>query len=111
MLEVADLHAGYGGAQVLHGVSIAVAKGQVVALLGRNGMGKTTLIRALMNMTPPHVRQGSVRFNAEELRGLPPLAGESPISARISVVLPIPLRPRIPTQPPSGTSMLTPCRT
>jgi branched-chain amino acid transport system ATP-binding protein len=74
MLEVADLHAGYGGAQVLHGVSIAVAKGQVVALLGRNGMGKTTLIRALMNMTPPHVRQGSVRFNDEELRGLPPHA-------------------------------------
>lgn len=72
MLEVADLHAGYGDAQVLHGVSINVAEGRVVALLGRNGMGKTTLIRAIMGMTPPRVRQGSVRFNGRELCGLSP---------------------------------------
>ena len=74
MLEVVDLFAGYGDAQVLHGVSVAVGKGQVVALLGRNGMGKTTLIRAIMGMTPPRVRQGSVRFNGQELRGLSPHA-------------------------------------
>lgn len=74
MLEVVDLHAGYGDAQVLHEVSVAVDKGQVVALLGRNGMGKTTLIRAIMGMMPPRVRQGSVRFNGHELRGLSPHA-------------------------------------
>ena len=74
MLEVTDLHAAFGDAQVLHGVSITVPKGQVVALLGRNGMGKTTLIRAIMAMAPPRVDRGSVRFNGEELRGLSPHA-------------------------------------
>ncbi|HZQ62225.1 MAG TPA: ABC transporter ATP-binding protein [Casimicrobiaceae bacterium] len=74
MLEVVDLHAGYGEAQVLHGVSIAVPKGHVVALLGRNGMGKSTLIRAIMGMAPPRVREGSVRLHGEELRGLSPHA-------------------------------------
>ncbi len=72
MLEVADVHAAYGDAQVLRGVSLRVDEGRVVALLGRNGMGKTTLIRSIMGTAPPLVRQGSIRFRGKELRGLAP---------------------------------------
>ncbi|WP_029005404.1 ABC transporter ATP-binding protein [Azorhizobium doebereinerae] len=71
MLEVADLHSFYGEAHVLHGASLTVNAGEVVALLGRNGMGKTTLIRSIMGLTPPDVRAGSVRWKGAELRGVP----------------------------------------
>ncbi len=74
MLEVEDLHAYYGDAHILRGVSLVVPKGRVVALLGRNGMGKTTLIRSIMGLRPPNVREGSVRYAGEELRGRPPHA-------------------------------------
>jgi branched-chain amino acid transport system ATP-binding protein len=53
-------------------VSLAVPPGRTVALLGRNGMGKTTLIRSVMNLSPPSIRSGSVRFKGVELRGLAP---------------------------------------
>ena len=56
MLEVRDLHSGYGEALVVRGVSLDVAPGEIVAVLGRNGMGKTTLIRSIMGLTPPQVR-------------------------------------------------------
>ncbi len=72
MLVVSDLHANYGLAEVLRGVSLEAPEGRVAALLGRNGMGKTTLIRALMGMAPPRVRAGSVRFGGRELLGLTP---------------------------------------
>ena len=72
MLEVSGLHSYYGQAHVLDGVSLSVPAGQVVALLGRNGMGKTSLIRSIMGLAQPRVREGSVRFMGEELRGLPP---------------------------------------
>jgi branched-chain amino acid transport system ATP-binding protein len=72
MLEIEDLHSYYGEAHVLAGVSLAVPAGRIVALLGRNGMGKTTLIRSIMGLAPPEVRSGSVRCKGEELRGLPP---------------------------------------
>ena len=72
MLETRDLHSYYGEAHVLAGVSLEVPAGRVVALLGRNGMGKTTLIRSIMGLAPPEVRAGSVRYKGEELRGLPP---------------------------------------
>ena len=72
MLETEDLHSYYGAAHVLAGVSLAVPAGRIVALLGRNGMGKTTLIRSIMGLAPPEVRAGSVRYKGEELRGLPP---------------------------------------
>ncbi|MGU3492499.1 ABC transporter ATP-binding protein [Xanthobacteraceae bacterium A53D] len=71
MLEVADLHSYYGEAHVLHGASLNVNPGEVVALLGRNGMGKTTLIRSIMGLTPPDVREGSVLWKGQELRGVP----------------------------------------
>jgi branched-chain amino acid transport system ATP-binding protein len=72
MLEIEDLHSYYGQAHVLNGVSLAVQAGQVVALLGRNGMGKTSLIRSIMGLAHPQVRAGRVRFMGRELRGLAP---------------------------------------
>lgn len=72
MLEVRDLQSYYGDAHVIHGVSFDVAGGEVVALLGRNGMGKTTIIRSIMGLAPPHVRAGSVRWQGQNLVGLRP---------------------------------------
>jgi branched-chain amino acid transport system ATP-binding protein len=72
MLEINDLVAGYGASRVLHGVALSVAQGQVVSLLGRNGMGKTTTIKSLFGILPPS--GGSVRFKGTELRGRPPHA-------------------------------------
>jgi branched-chain amino acid transport system ATP-binding protein len=72
MLEVRDLHAGYGEAQVVRGVSLDVGAGEIVALLGRNGMGKTTLIRAIMGLAPPQISAGSINWRGENLVGLRP---------------------------------------
>jgi branched-chain amino acid transport system ATP-binding protein len=72
MLEVVDIQSYYGDAHVLQGASLKVATGEVLALLGRNGMGKTTLIRSIMGLKSPQVRGGSVRWKGEELRGLRP---------------------------------------
>jgi len=72
MLAVRDLHAGYGEARVLHGVSMAVEPGRVHALLGRNGMGKTTLVRAMMGLSSPRVTAGEVTLGAARLTGLKP---------------------------------------
>ncbi|WP_049564311.1 ABC transporter ATP-binding protein [Nonomuraea sp. SBT364] len=68
-LAVHDLHAGYGGAQVLHGVSLTVAEGEICAILGPNGAGKTTLLRALSGMVKG---RGSVKLDGAELLGRPP---------------------------------------
>ena len=70
MLAVEKLQAGYGPAQVLFDVTFAVGAGEVVTLLGRNGMGKTTTIRTIMGLLP--ARGGSARFADEELLGRPP---------------------------------------
>jgi branched-chain amino acid transport system ATP-binding protein len=70
MLSVVDIHSYYGESHVLQGVSLTVAKGEVVAILGRNGMGKTTLIRGLIGFTPP--RQGRVVFKDRDVTSLPP---------------------------------------
>jgi branched-chain amino acid transport system ATP-binding protein len=69
MLRVEALQASYGQSQVLFDVGLEVNRGEVVTLLGRNGMGKTTTIRAIMGMTPPH--GGTVSFEGRPLRGLP----------------------------------------
>ncbi|MFI4987978.1 MAG: ATP-binding cassette domain-containing protein, partial [Alphaproteobacteria bacterium] len=69
MLEVEGLEAGYGESQVLFGVSLAVDAGEVVTLLGRNGMGKTTTIAAVMGILPP--RAGTIRFAGKAIHGLP----------------------------------------
>lgn len=70
LLEVCGLQAGYGGSRVLMGVDLTVDAGQVVTLLGRNGMGKTTTVRCLLGLTP--AQGGSIRFAGRELRGLAP---------------------------------------
>ncbi len=69
MLEVDDVHTYYGGSYVLQGVSLGIAPAEVVALLGRNGMGKTTLIRTVIGFTPP--RRGRVRFRERDITGWP----------------------------------------
>ena len=71
MLEVRDLHAFYGKSHILHGVSFDVGRGEIVSLLGRNGVGRSTTIKAIMGDVPP---RGSIRFKGEELAGLPPHA-------------------------------------
>jgi branched-chain amino acid transport system ATP-binding protein len=72
MLEVSGLRAGYGLSEVLDGVDLEVPDGTFVAVLGRNGMGKTTLCRAIMGLDPPGVTGGSVVYDGVELTGLPP---------------------------------------
>ncbi len=67
MLEVAGLESGYGRAQVLFGVGFTLGMGETLALLGRNGMGKTTTVRTLMGMLPPW--RGSIRLGGRELAG------------------------------------------
>jgi len=69
MLQVNDIHTWYGDSYILQGVSLEVGDATVVALLGRNGMGKTTTIRSIMGFNPP--RKGSIVFNGQELVGLP----------------------------------------
>ena len=70
MLKVEGLRCNYGTASILEDVSIEVRDGEVLALLGRNGMGKTTLVRALAGIDPPQVLAGSVTYEGEELLGL-----------------------------------------
>jgi branched-chain amino acid transport system ATP-binding protein len=72
MLEVRDLHSGYGEAHVVRGVSLDVGAGEIVAVLGRNGMGKTTLIRSIMGLAPPQIRSGTITWRGESLTGLRP---------------------------------------
>jgi len=70
MLELLDIHTYYGESHVLHGISMTVQQGSVVALLGRNGMGKTTTIRSIIGFTPP--REGQIRFKKREITKLKP---------------------------------------
>jgi branched-chain amino acid transport system ATP-binding protein len=70
VLAVGDVHTYYGDSHVLHGVSLAVGAGEVVAILGRNGMGKTTLIRSVIGFTPP--RRGSVRLDGKDITAWAP---------------------------------------
>jgi len=72
MLEIEGLCAAYGEAQVLDHVSMRVREGEVLALLGRNGMGKTSLVRSVMGLGSPRVTAGSVRLDGTELVGLRP---------------------------------------
>src|SRR5690606_16455956 len=70
MLTVRDVHAFYGQSHILHGVNVSVEEGQVIALLGRNGVGKTTLLRSIVGMAS--VLSGSIKLRDQELAGLPP---------------------------------------
>lgn len=70
MLRIDNLHVNYGTAAVLQGVNLEISEGETVALLGRNGMGKTTLVRSIAGLTPPQVTEGSISFQGSELVGL-----------------------------------------
>jgi branched-chain amino acid transport system ATP-binding protein len=70
VLEVEALHAGYGPAEVLFGVSLTLGRGEVAALMGRNGAGKSTTLKAIMGLLP--ARSGRVRFQGADITGLPP---------------------------------------
>ena len=72
MLSISGLCSSYGEAQVLHGVSLDVKAGEVVALLGRNGMGKTSLVRTVMGLGSPQKTSGEIFMDGVSLEGLPP---------------------------------------
>jgi branched-chain amino acid transport system ATP-binding protein len=69
-LEVRDVQASYGASQVLFGVGLAVERGQTLALLGRNGAGKSTTFKAIAGLVPPHA--GEVKVRGKNMRGRPP---------------------------------------
>ena len=69
LLRVADIHTYYGESHILHGISLRVGAGEAVALLGRNGAGKTTMIRSIVGFTPP--RRGCVIFDGNEIHRWP----------------------------------------
>ena len=68
MLEVRDLHAFYGKCHILQGVDMHIDAGEVVSLLGRNGVGRSTTVKAIMGEVPP---QGTIKFKSTEIAGLP----------------------------------------
>ena len=70
MLRLIDVHTYYGDSHILQGISLEVAEGSIVALLGRNGVGKTTTIRSIIGFTPP--RQGAVLFKGVDITGAEP---------------------------------------
>ena len=80
MLSVIDIETFYGRSQVLFGVSMEVGSGEVVAVMGRNGMGKTTLVRSIVGLTPP--KSGNIRFEGKELSNQP-----SYVAARTGIAL------------------------
>ena len=69
VLRLDGIETCYGLSQVLFGVSLAIEQGEMITLMGRNGMGKTTTVRSIMGLTP--ARAGSIRFLGNEIRGLP----------------------------------------
>jgi len=70
LLDVRGLHAGYGSSEVLFGIDLAIGAGEIVGVLGRNGMGKTTLVRSIMGLVRPSA--GEVSFAGRSLAGLAP---------------------------------------
>src|SRR5580698_9975963 len=69
LLEVTNIETSYGQSRVLFGISFAIAPGEMVSLMGRNGMGKTTTVRSIMGLT--RATAGSIRFDGGEIRELP----------------------------------------
>ena len=72
MLAVKDVNQYYGGSHILRNVSLEVPAGKCMTLLGRNGVGKTTLLKAMMGLLP--VRSGTIAFEGKSMNGLPPYA-------------------------------------
>ena len=72
MLSIENILSAYGEAQVLNGVSMEVKPGEIVAILGRNGMGKTSLVRSIMNLSFPQKTSGKVSLSGTDITKLPP---------------------------------------
>lgn len=70
IIDAQGLHTYYGDSHILHGVSLTVGRGETLSLMGRNGMGKTTLLRSLVGLTPP--RRGTVKVYGQDMTGAPP---------------------------------------
>ncbi len=70
LLEASGIHAYYGASHILHGVDLVVHRGETIGLMGRNGMGKTTLIRSILGLLPP--RSGKVRVRGKNMTGTAP---------------------------------------
>ena len=70
ILEALNVDTFYGTSHILQEVSLSVGEGEVVALLGRNGVGKTTTLRSIMGLSPP--KRGSIRLRGKEIAGIPP---------------------------------------
>lgn len=70
MLEIDDLHVNYGQSEILHGLSLKVMPGEIVVVVGRNGMGKTTLMKSLIGMIP--ARSGTIKVDGQRISGLKP---------------------------------------
>ena len=70
LLEIENIETRYGRSQVLFGISLTIAAGEMVSLMGRNGMGKTTTVRSVMGLTPAIA--GAIRFDGADVRRLPP---------------------------------------
>ncbi len=69
IIEAHDLHTYYGDSHILHGISLSVEPGETLCLMGRNGMGKTTLLRSLLRLTPP--RRGTIKVYGQDMTGAP----------------------------------------
>jgi len=69
MLQIDNLHVSYGQSEVIHGISFATRPAEILAVMGRNGMGKTTLFKSIIGILPS--RSGSVKLEEQELAGLP----------------------------------------
>ncbi|WP_195155693.1 ABC transporter ATP-binding protein, partial [Halorubrum sp. AJ67] len=72
ILELDGVHTYYGESHILQGLSLSVEEGEIVALVGRNGVGKTTTLRTALGLTPP--REGTVRFHGTDVTGMEPHA-------------------------------------
>ncbi len=94
MLELRDVHTYYGDSYILQGLSLQVGKASVVAVLGRNGMGKTTTIRSIVGLNPP--RQGEILFKGTDIAGMEPFR-----VARMGIGV-VPQGRRIFPSPPKG---------
>lgn len=70
IIEAHELHTYYGASHILHGISFSIRPGETLSLMGRNGMGKTTLLRSLLGLTPP--RRGTVKIYGRDMTGAPP---------------------------------------
>src|SRR5258707_14395352 len=80
LLEIENIETCYGLSQALFGLSLSVRSGEMVAMMGRNGMGKTTTIRSIMRLTP--ARAGAIRFAPHDVRNVPPF-----LIAQLGIVL------------------------